>query len=156
MAHYETIYIIRPDLTAEQVENVTTRVAELIQTHNGKILQTELWGRRTLAYPIKKNAKGYYVYHVIEGGGPLVKEMESQLKIDEDILKYQNILVHNPKLGATPLAPPDPNNADRANTRGSLDRLGALDEDDIEELDGLNDILVDDGFSYADDLDRDL
>ncbi len=105
MAFYECIYIIRPDLTNEQVEQVTKRVSDIIDANGGKILDTELWGRRQLAYTVKKNTKGYYVFHLVEGGGSLVANLEARLKIDEDIIKYQNISVRKPRRVPTPLAP---------------------------------------------------
>ena len=105
MSFYESIYILRPDLTTEQVEKVTNRVEAILTANNGKILQTELWGRRQLAYDIKKNSKGYYVFHLLEGGGPMVANLEARLKIDEDVLKFQNVSVHKPHLGPSPLSP---------------------------------------------------
>lgn len=105
MAFYESIYILRPDLTTEQVEQINLRVAEIVATHGGKILSTELWGRRQLAYPIKKTGKGYYVFHIMEGGGPLVASLESWMKINEDLLKYQHIATRKPRILPTPLAP---------------------------------------------------
>ncbi|MBF0383528.1 MAG: 30S ribosomal protein S6 [Magnetococcales bacterium] len=105
MAYYESIIVIRPDLTTEQIETVTKRVNEIISNNGGKILQTELWGRRQLAYTVKKTNKGYYVFNVIEGGGPLIATLEGLLMIDEDILKFMNIRVNKPILDPTPLAP---------------------------------------------------
>ncbi|MBF0142174.1 MAG: 30S ribosomal protein S6 [Magnetococcales bacterium] len=105
MAFYESIIIIRPDLTAEQVEAVNRRVADLVAANKGQILRTELWGRRQLAYPIKKNTKGYYVFNLLEGGGPLVHELEARLKIDEDVIKYQNVRVETASQTPSPLSP---------------------------------------------------
>lgn len=105
MAFYESIYILRPDLTTEQVEQINNRVAEIIASQGGTILETELWGRRQLAYLVKKTNKGFYVFHVVEGGGPLVATLESWLKINEDVLKYQTISVRKPKTGPSPLVP---------------------------------------------------
>ena len=105
MAFYESIYILRPDLTTEQVELINSRVAEIIAANGGKILETELWGRRQLAYPVKKTSKGYYIFHVVEGGGPLVANLESWMRINEDVLKCQNISVRKPKTLPSPLSP---------------------------------------------------
>lgn len=105
MAYYESIIIIRPDLTTEQIETVTNRVGDIISNNGGKILQTELWGRRQLAYIVKKTSKGYYVFNILEGGGPMIATLESMLMIDEDILKFMNIRVSKPVLDPSPLAP---------------------------------------------------
>ena len=105
MAFYESIYILRPDLTTEQVESINQRIAEIVESSGGKVLETELWGRRQLAYAIKKTSKGYYVFHVLEGSGPLITNMESWMRINEDVLKYQNIRIRKPKTTPSPLAP---------------------------------------------------
>ena len=105
MAFYESIIVIRPDLTTEQIETVTKRVEEIITNNGGKILQTELWGRRQLAYMVKKTNKGYYVFNILEGGGPMIAILEGLLMIDEDILKFMNIRVAKLALDPTPLAP---------------------------------------------------
>ncbi|MBF0179650.1 MAG: 30S ribosomal protein S6 [Magnetococcales bacterium] len=124
MAYYESICIVRPDLTTEQVEGVAARIADLITAGGGSILQNELWGRRQLSYPLKKNTKGYYIFNLVEGSGPLVANLEARLKIDEDILKYQNIRVKKPNLVPSPLAP----SAERA-SEGPGDVLLPGDED---------------------------
>ena len=105
MAYYESIIVIRPDLTTEQIESVIKRIGEIIAKNGGKILQTELWGRRQLAYMVKKTNKGYYVFNILEGGGPMIATFEGLLMIDEDILKFMNIRVSKPVLDPTPLAP---------------------------------------------------
>ncbi|MBF0262219.1 MAG: 30S ribosomal protein S6, partial [Magnetococcales bacterium] len=66
MAYYESIFIVRPDLTTEQVEQVAARVAEIITANGGTILLHEMWGRRQLAYPLKKNTKGYYIFNLVD------------------------------------------------------------------------------------------
>ncbi|MBF0296921.1 MAG: 30S ribosomal protein S6 [Magnetococcales bacterium] len=124
MAYYESICIVRPDLTTEQVEQVAARIADLITAGGGSILLNELWGRRQLSYPLKKNTKGYYIFNLVEGGGPLVANLEARLKIDEDILKYQNVRVKKAILAPSPLAP----SAERAN-EGAGDLLLPGDED---------------------------
>ncbi|MBF0427607.1 MAG: 30S ribosomal protein S6 [Magnetococcales bacterium] len=105
MAFYESIYIVRPDLTTEQVEQVAARVVDIITAGGGTILQNELWGRRQLAYPLKKNTKGFYIFNLVEGGGSLIATLEARLLIDEDILKFQNIRVKKANLIPSPLAP---------------------------------------------------
>ena len=105
MAFYESIYILRPDLTTEQVEAINKRIADVVVSNKGQVLETELWGRRQLAYPVKKTGKGYYVFRILEGGGPLVANLESWMKINEDVLKCQHILVRAPRTTPSPLAP---------------------------------------------------
>ncbi|MBF0309926.1 MAG: 30S ribosomal protein S6 [Magnetococcales bacterium] len=107
MAFYESIYIIRPDLTTEQIEQVNRRVTDHIAALGGKVLRTELWGRRQLAYIVRKNSNGFYVFHSVEGAGNMVRELEARLAIDEDILKYLNVRVEKANSNPTPLGRPE-------------------------------------------------
>ncbi|MBF0110686.1 MAG: 30S ribosomal protein S6 [Magnetococcales bacterium] len=135
MAFYESIYIVRPDLTTEQLEQVNKRITAIITDNGGQILQTELWGRRQLAYQVKKNSKGYYVFNLIEGGGGLIATLESRLKIDEDILKFLNVRVEKPVRTPSPLAGNDdrpsrpPGDATDAATEDSDDMDSGMDEE---------------------------
>lgn len=104
MSYYELIYIVRPDLTTDQVDQVNKRLAELITAQGGQTLHSEFWGRRDLAYEVRKNSKGYYVYHVLEGAGSFVREVEARIKIDEDIIKYLTVRVEKPNLGPSPMS----------------------------------------------------
>ncbi|MBF0159872.1 MAG: 30S ribosomal protein S6 [Magnetococcales bacterium] len=104
MAYYETVYIIRADLTTEQIEQVITRMKDIISANSGQILKTELWGRRQLAYSVKKNSKGFYVFHVLEGKGQLISNLEERMKLDEDILKFQTIRITALPQYSSPLA----------------------------------------------------
>jgi len=139
VAFYESIYIVRPDLTTEQLEQVNKRIAAIITDNGGQILQTELWGRRQLAYQVKKNSKGYYVFNLLEGGGSLIASLEARLKIDEDILKYLNVSVIKPDRTPSPLSGND--DRAKASTDGAsaalddLDDLEIPDEDDLDEDD---------------------
>ncbi|MGN7613018.1 30S ribosomal protein S6 [Magnetococcales bacterium HHB-1] len=105
MAYYELIYIIRPDLSNEQVEQVKTRVEERLKSDGGQVLRTEIWGRRTLAYVIKKTQAGIYIFQVLEGSGKMVANLEKMMVIDEDILKFQTIRTQEATTEPTPLAP---------------------------------------------------
>ncbi|MBF0124045.1 MAG: 30S ribosomal protein S6 [Magnetococcales bacterium] len=104
MAYYETVYIIRADLTTEQIEQIIARMKDIITANSGQVLKTELWGRRQLAYPVKKNSKGFYVFHVVEGKGQLISNLEERMKLDEDILKFQTIRIASLPQYSSPLA----------------------------------------------------
>jgi small subunit ribosomal protein S6 len=58
---YETIYILRSDVDADSAEKLQTRVAEVVQRENGKLVKVESWGRRRLAYPVAKQKRGVYM-----------------------------------------------------------------------------------------------
>jgi len=132
VAFYESIYIVRPDLTTEQLEQVNKRITAIITDNGGQILQTELWGRRQLAYQVKKNSKGYYVFNLLEGGGALIATLEARLKIDEDILKFLNVRVEKPVRTPSPLS----SSMDERSPRPTGDAGGsAMDGDDMDDLD---------------------
>jgi len=90
---YETIYVLKPDVTRETQEKIATRLEEVVGRENGKLTQVDNWGRRQLAYPVAKHRRGVYVYVKYVGGGPLVSELERTLRLLEEVLKYQTVLV---------------------------------------------------------------
>jgi small subunit ribosomal protein S6 len=90
---YETIYILRPDVTVEAARKVAARVEEVTQRENGRLTLVESWGRRTLSYPLKKCRRGVYVYFKYLGGGVVVSEIERNLRMLDEVLKYQTVLV---------------------------------------------------------------
>jgi small subunit ribosomal protein S6 len=93
MNAYEVVYIVRPDVATDQVEKLTKRFSESIQKQGGKIVRTEQWGLRTLAYRINKHRKGYYTMLAVEMPGSAVNEIERQLNLAEDIIRFLTIKV---------------------------------------------------------------
>jgi small subunit ribosomal protein S6 len=91
MEKYETISIIRPNVSEDIIEAISNKTADIINNIGGEILKVDKWGLRKLAYPIKKEPTGYYVYTVFSGNGAGVDEMERIFKIDDNILKYMTI-----------------------------------------------------------------
>ena len=92
---YETIYVLRPDVTRENQERIATRVGEAVTRESGKLTNLENWGRRQLAYTVRKYRRGVYVYVRYLGGGALVSEIERNLRMLDDVLKYQTVQVSN-------------------------------------------------------------
>jgi small subunit ribosomal protein S6 len=88
---YETIYILRPDVDPDSADKVQGRVAEVVARDNGKLVKVESWGRRKLAYPVRKHKKGVYVYVKYIGRGGLVQELERNLKLQDVVLKFQTV-----------------------------------------------------------------
>jgi small subunit ribosomal protein S6 len=92
---YETIYILRSDVDADTADRVQARVAEVIDRGTGKLVKVEAWGRRKLAYPVKKQRRGVYVYVKYVGVGGLVQELERNLKLQDAVLKYQTVTLRD-------------------------------------------------------------
>jgi small subunit ribosomal protein S6 len=90
---YETIYILRPDVTRDAQERVANRMNEVLGREKGRLTSIENWGRRPLAYPVKKKKRGVYVYLKYLGGGGLVAELERNLGVLDDVVKFQTIQV---------------------------------------------------------------
>jgi small subunit ribosomal protein S6 len=88
---YETIYILKPDVARDAQEKIAGRLSEVLTRENGKLTLVENWGRRQLAYPVAKCRRGLYVYLKYLGGGGLVAEVERNLRMLDDVIKYQTV-----------------------------------------------------------------
>ena len=88
---YETIYVLRPDSTREVSETVANRISEVIGREGGKLTLVENWGRRKMAYAVKRNTRGVYVYLKFVAPGKLVAELERNLRLLDSVLKFQTI-----------------------------------------------------------------
>ncbi len=88
---YETIYILRADVDADSAERVQARVADAVEREHGKLVKVEAWGRRKLAYPVRKHRRGVYVYLKYVGGGGLVAEIERNLKLQDAVVKFMTV-----------------------------------------------------------------
>src|SRR5215467_2107418 len=94
MALYEHLLIARQDISAQQVDALATHLKTIIETEGGKVEKQEYWGLRTLAYRIKKNRKGHYVLLNLNAPAKAVFELERQLKINEDVLRFLTVRVN--------------------------------------------------------------
>jgi len=92
---YETIYVLRPDVAKDSQEKIAQRVGEAVTREGGKLTTIENWGRRQLAYAVKKVKRGVYVYAKYVGGGAAVSEVERNLRMLDDVLKYQTVQVRD-------------------------------------------------------------
>jgi small subunit ribosomal protein S6 len=93
MALYEHLLIARQDISAQQVDALATHLKTIVEGEGGKVEKQEYWGLRSLAYRIKKNRKGHYVLLNINAPSKAVQELERQLKINEDVLRYISVKV---------------------------------------------------------------
>ncbi len=91
MEKYETISIIRPNVSEDNIAAISAKTADIITKEGGEILRVDQWGLKQLAYPIKKEPTGYYVYTVFSGNGAAIDEMERIFRIDDNVLKYMTI-----------------------------------------------------------------
>ena len=93
MALYEHMLIARQDISAQAVDALATHLKTIIETEGGKVEKQEYWGLRSLAYRIKKNRKGHYVLLNLNAPANAISELERQLKINEDVLRFLTVRV---------------------------------------------------------------
>ena len=93
MKRYETIYIINPTLDADSLGEVVTKFSDLIKRLKGYIVKVNEWGKRKLAYEVRRFDKGYYIVLDFCGLPEIVKELERNLKLDDRILKYLTVKI---------------------------------------------------------------
>lgn len=91
MPYYETVFIARQELSDTQVKTLTEDLCKFIKDGKGKIHKTEFWGLRTLAYRINKNRKGHYVLIESDAPAEALHEMERNMRLSEDVLRYMSI-----------------------------------------------------------------
>ncbi len=93
MPLYECVLIARNDVTQAQVELIADGIATQLEGEQGTIQKREYWGLRSLAYRIKKNRKGHYMLLGLDAQPPSIKEMERQLGLNEDVLRFMTLRV---------------------------------------------------------------
>ena len=93
MALYEHLLIARQDISAQAVDALATHLKTIVEGEGGKVEKQEYWGLRSLAYRIKKNRKGHYVLLNINAPSKAVVELERQLRINEDVLRFLTVKV---------------------------------------------------------------
>ena len=93
MRRYETFVIIDPDISEEQRSPIIERATDLISQENGLTVKVDEWGKRKLAYEIKKKPRGYYVLLDFCGNASIVDEMERFFRIDDRVMKYMTVLL---------------------------------------------------------------
>lgn len=88
MQAYEVMYIIRPDLDEEAVKETVEKFSEIVNAHGGSDLTVDLWGKRRLAYEVKKFQEGVYVLMNFNGEARTVEELERLMKISDAVIKF--------------------------------------------------------------------
>jgi small subunit ribosomal protein S6 len=93
MPNYEHVFLARQDVTPQQVETMVDQYRGVIEGNGGKVDKTEMWGVKSLAYRIKKNRKAHFTMFNLDAPPAAVAEMERQMRINEDILRFITIRV---------------------------------------------------------------
>jgi len=99
MPLYEHVFLARQDLAQAQVDALAEAATKIVEEGEGKVVKTETWGLRGIAYRIKKNRKAHYVMIEIDGPAAVVAELERQTAINEDVIRYMTIRVDEHETG---------------------------------------------------------
>jgi len=91
MRKYETIFIMDPDLEEEQAQSTLEKIKGIITQTKGEILRVEDWGKRKLAYEVKKKAKGHYILIHFLGTPALLTELERNFRVMDAVIKFQSV-----------------------------------------------------------------
>lgn len=99
MQKYETLYILEPQLTDDQVDEIVRTFEAVIPDHKGTLIKTDKWGKRKLAYRVGKHWEGHYVLYEYEGTGSIQRELERRLKIHDNVMRFLTTAV-DPRMAA--------------------------------------------------------
>ncbi|MGB6174923.1 MAG: 30S ribosomal protein S6 [Methylocella sp.] len=103
MALYEHIYLARQDISAQQVDALTGRFKAVIESFGGKVEKAEYWGVKSLAYRIEKNRKAHFSLLNIDAPPAALAEMERQMGINEDVIRFMTVRVEALEQGPSAL-----------------------------------------------------
>ena len=95
MRYYETLYITNPNLADEDYEDVVAKFNGLVEKNNGVMINVDEWGKKNLAYEVKKFDKGCYVLLQYCGEPNIIADLKREFKLDERVIKYQTIKLSN-------------------------------------------------------------
>jgi len=99
MALYEHTFLARQDISSQQAEALAEQFKSILEDNGGSVGKVENWGLRTAAYRIQKNRKCHYIHMNVDAPAPAIAEMERQMRINEDVLRFMTIRVEEHEEG---------------------------------------------------------
>jgi small subunit ribosomal protein S6 len=99
MPLYEHVFLARQDLSQAQVDALAENATKIVEENQGKVVKTETWGLRSLAYKIQKNRKAHFVMLDLDASGAAVAELERQTRMNEDVIRYMTVRVDEHEKG---------------------------------------------------------
>ena len=94
--YYETMYILRPDIPEEEVDNHLKKYSEILEKSGTEVLDSQMRGKRRLAYPIAKHKEGIYVQLSHTGDGQQIAILEKAMRLSEDVIRYLTVKQNGP------------------------------------------------------------
>lgn len=122
MPLYEHVFLARQDVTAQQVEEMTARYKGVLEQMGGKVAKTEYWGVKSLTYRMRKNRKAHFTLFNIEAPPAALAEIERQMRLNEDILRYLTVRVDALEEGPSAMMRKADRDRDRDERRGDRRR----------------------------------
>ncbi len=95
-SYYETMYILRPDIAEDEVTNHIDKYNKLLEEFGGTILDSQMRGKRRLAYQIAKHREGIYVQLSHQGNGQHIFKIEKAMRLSEDVIRYMTVKQEGP------------------------------------------------------------
>jgi small subunit ribosomal protein S6 len=92
LRQYETGFVLSPALSEEETTQVVQQMAEIVAQKKGRMVKTDIWGKRRLAFPIKRFQEGVYVFFTYDGGGDVSVELERRFKQTDTVIRFMTVL----------------------------------------------------------------
>ncbi|PPS44762.1 30S ribosomal protein S6 [Chroococcidiopsis sp. TS-821] len=105
--NYETMYILRPDLTEEQVEQAVTRYQNLLQEQGATQVEIQNRGKRRLAYEIAKHREGIYIQMNYQAPGTVIAQLERAMRLSDEVIRYLTIKQETPEIQESQASSPE-------------------------------------------------
>ena len=116
-SYYETMYILRPDIAEDEVSNHIDKYNKLLEEFGGSILDSQMRGKRRLAYQIAKHREGIYVQLSHQGDGQHIFKIEKAMRLSEDVIRYMTVKQEGP----LPTPKPSPKSSTKPDDKENLD-----------------------------------
>ncbi len=107
MPIYESIFIINPNLSDEETAGVIKKIQDVVTKQGGELVKFEDWGKKKLAYEVRKQKRGHYAFFQIKGTPAVVSELERTYKLTDSVIKFMTIRLEK-ELRTRPVKPPKP------------------------------------------------
>ena len=136
--YYETMYILRPDIAEDDVNKHIEKYNDLLEKMGGKILDSQMRGKRRLAYPIAKNREGIYVQLSHQGDGQHISKIEKAMRLSEDVIRYMTIKQEGPLPTPRPtpkVSQKSDNNENEKSSESNQDENASKNKNNSEKID---------------------
>jgi small subunit ribosomal protein S6 len=130
MPFYENVFIARQDISSAQVEALAETFATLVTEQGGQVTKREYWGLRNLSYRMRKNRKGHYMLFNLDAPPAAVNELERNMRINEDVLRYMTVRVEELEEGPSAVMQNRGRGEERDRDRGRRDGYRDMSRDE--------------------------